>query len=292
MINPGLNGKTALITGANNPMGIGAAVALALAAQGVTIYVTYHRVPVGEEAHAATVPGEQFYNYQQTYTASHLVRKIREMGGRANSCEADLVDATLVPLLFDRVEAAFGTSVDILINNAAHCVQDTLIPPDYITGVNGGLAPDGIAMHPFTAESHDRHFAVNARAPALLMAEFARRNVQERKQWGRIVNISTDASDGFAGEVSYGASKHALESYTRAAAKEFGSFGITVNIASLGPIQTGWIAPEMEETTAQHTPLGRVGTPDDVGDAVVLLCSDQARWITGQLIYVGGGHRM
>jgi 3-oxoacyl-[acyl-carrier protein] reductase len=110
--------------------------------------------------------------------------------------------------------------------------------------------------------------------------------------WGRIINISTDGAPGFSSEVSYGASKYALETYSRAAAKELGQFGITINVMSLGPIQTGWIAPELERSVEQHTPLGRVGRPEDVADAMLLLAADQARWITGQVIYVGGGHRM
>jgi len=96
----------------------------------------------------------------------------------------------------------------------------------------------------------------------------------------------------FAGDVSYGASKHALESCSRAAAKELGKYGITVNIVSLGAVQTGWISPEMEEEIVASYPLGRIGQPEDVADVIVFLASEQARWVTGQLIYVGGGHAM
>lgn len=106
------------------------------------------------------------------------------------------------------------------------------------------------------------------------------------------MNISTDGASAFPTEVSYGASKHAMESYSRSAAIELGPYGITVNIASLGPIQTGWIAPQLEQNIAAKTPLRRVGRPDDVADVLVFLASDQARWITGQLIYIGGGWTM
>ena len=84
----------------------------------------------------------------------------------------------------------------------------------------------------------------------------------------------------------------ATASYSRAAAKELGRFGVTVNVVSLGPTQTGWIAPELAAAAAASTPLGRVGEPADVADAIVLLASEQARWLTGQLLFVGGGHRM
>jgi 3-oxoacyl-[acyl-carrier protein] reductase len=145
-------------------------------------------------------------------------------------------------------------------------------------------------MAPLTAEGFDRHVAVNARAPALLMAELARRLAARGAAWGRIVNVSTDGARGFATEVSYGTSKYALESLSRAAALELGPLGINVNVVSLGPIQTGWITPALEVEIAARTPLRRVGLPDDVADVIVFLASEQARWITGQVLHVGGGH--
>ena len=85
------------------------------------------------------------------------------------------------------------------------------------------------------------HFAVNSRAVALIMAEYARRNIARGAKWGRIINVSTAGSANFPDEVSYGASKYALESYSRSAATELGPYGITVNIVAPGPTQTGWI---------------------------------------------------
>jgi 3-oxoacyl-[acyl-carrier protein] reductase len=290
MIDPQLQDKVVLITGANNPMGIGAATARAFAAQGAAVYLTYYRAAEDVSRLGDTnIPGEGMYRLQQTFDADDVLQNIRERGGRAESCEADLSDPEIIPRLLDQAEATFGP-VDVLINNAAYCVQDTLIPPDLLK--DGDTAPDGFPLQPITLDSHDRHFAVNSRAVALLMAEYARRHARRGARWGRIVNISTDGASGFSGEVSYGASKYALESYSRAAAKEFGRLGITVNIASLGPIQTGWIAPSLEETISRNTPLGRVGYPEDVADVIVLLTSEQARWLTGQTIYVGGGHKM
>jgi 3-oxoacyl-[acyl-carrier protein] reductase len=105
------------------------------------------------------------------------------------------------------------------------------------------------------------------------------------------VNISTAGSECFPSEASYGASKHALESYTRTAARELGQFGITVNVLALGPVQTGWITPQLEQALVPTLALGRLGTPEDVADVVVFLASEQARWVTGQKIFVDGGHR-
>ena len=92
--------------------------------------------------------------------------------------------------------------------------------------------------------------------------------------------------------MSYAASKHAIESYSRSAAAELGKYGITVNVGAPGPIQTGYITPESEALICAGTPLGRLGAPADVADVIVFLASNQARWLTGQLLYVGGGWRM
>jgi len=290
MIETGLNDKVVLVTGGNNPYGIGAATAKAFAAQGAKVFIQYFRSSdqMAEESHAG-VPGEAFYRAQQTKSADEVMRAILKHGGQAESWEADLADAAVIPELFDRVEEAFG-SVEVLINNAAHGNPDTLLPRSQLS--SNSRAASGFPTHSITAESHDRHFAVNSRAVALMMAEFARRHIERAARWGRIINVSTDGASGFQGEVSYGASKHALESYSRAAAGEFGPYGITVNIVSLGPIQTGWIAPEMEQRIARGIPPGRVGQPEDVADVIVFLASEQARWLTGQLLYVGGGHQM
>ncbi len=292
MLNPGLRGKVVLVTGANSPYGIGAATATAFAAQGAAVFITYLRQEssgVDDQVEVASRPGEAFYRTAQQMSADTVIERIRAQGGRIAGVEADLSDPQAIPQLFDEAEAAFGP-VAVLINNAAHCVPDTFIPPNLLGADE--RAVDGFPMQPISASSHDKHFAVNSRAVALTMAEFARRHVARNATWGRIVNISTDGAPGFASEVSYGASKYALESYSRAAAAELGRFGITINVASLGPIQTGWISPEMERDIAKHTPLRRAGQPQDVADALVLLASEQARWITGQVMYVGGGHRM
>lgn len=289
MIDPKLHGRVVLVTGANH--GIGAATAWAFAAQGAAAFLTYLRLAPGPEVALSDegTPGEALYRANQARSADEVVRAIRDRGGRAEAWEADLADPAAIPALFDRAERAFGP-VEVLINNAAYCAPDTFLPPSQ--SGPGALAPSGAASHPFSPDGHDRHFAINSRAVAHLMAEYARRHAARGATWGRIVNVSTDGAPGFRGEVSYGASKYALESYSRAAAKELGRYGITVNVVSLGPTQTGWIGPELAVAAAANTPLGRVGEPEDVADAIVLLASEQARWLTGQLLFVGGGHRM
>ena len=258
----GLGDRVVLVTGANG--GIGAATAKAFAAEGARVFVTSFGPPIADE----------------------VVQAIRSAGGKAEGWEADLADPATVPALFDHAEAALGP-VDVLVNNACWWLADTFVP----------LPPDARdwrerPLRTITAESHDRHFAVNSRALALMMSEFTGRHVARGATWGRIINLSTDGALGFRGEVSYGASKNALESYSRAAAAELGRYGITVNIVSPGPTQTGALTPQQVDRIVPSIPLGRIGQPEDVADVIVLLASEQARWLTGQTLFVGGGHEM
>ena len=295
MIDPGLESKVVLVTGANH--GIGAATAKAFAAQGAKVFIHHLRIMPDShgmseaEAESIKEPGEARYSAQRRKSADEVIQAIRAQGGQAEAWEADLAAPGNVGRLFDRVEEAFGP-VDVLVNNAAHWEPDTFLPSDEeLSNKLPELWMDR-SIPTITAESHDRHFAVNSRAVALMMAEFARRSIKRDARWGRIINVSTDGASGFPGEVSYGASKHALESYSRAAAVELGPYGITVNVVSPGPVQTGYITPELEEKLIPEIPLRRVGLPEDVADVIVFLTSEQARWITGQLLYVGGGHAM
>jgi len=293
MIDPGLEGKVVLITGANNPYGIGAGIARTLAAQGAKVFMHYFRHPEAGSADGAphaSNPGESFYRAQQAKSAEEVLTEIRRTGAAADAWEADLADVSSIPRLYDRAENQLGP-VEVVINNAAHWEADTFVPHgaeldnklvELWTGPPRAISP----------ASFDRLFAVNTRAPALIIAEFARRHIARRARWGRIINVSTAGAERFPSEISYGASKYALESYTRSAAMELGKFGITVNAVSLGPVQTGWITAELEREILPTIPLGRTGTPQDVADVIVFLASDQARWVTGQRIYVGGGHGM
>ena len=208
----------------------------------------------------------------RTKTAEDVIESVRAAGGEIESCEADLTNPEIISQLFDQVENSFGP-VDVLVNNASH-YQD----PDTIFTVS--------------PQSLDHIFAVNARAPVLLIAEFIRRQQERNNHWGRIINLSTDASQVFAGQISYGASKAALEAYTRSIAIEVGPLGITVNTIAPGPVQTGYIRKELENELIPTIPLQRIGQPADIADAIVFLASEQARWLTGQVIKVSGGHAL
>ena len=287
MIDPGLEGKVVLITGANH--GIGAAAARAFATQGARVFVTYFREPSRydeealEEARQAGVGGVVFYWAMHRQPADQVIQDIVAQGGVAAGREADLGDPANIRLVFDECKAVLGP-VDVLINNHTHSVHDTFDP--------AAVTVEGYGVGLIAGASIDGHFAVNARAYALMMSEYIQRYLSRQGRRGRIINVSTDAAHAHASALSYAASKHAIESYSRSAAAEVGKYGITVNIVAPGPIQTGWLTPDQETAISAGTPLRRCGTPEDVADVMVFLASDQAHWLTGQLLYVGGGWRM
>lgn len=271
MINTDLNGRTALVTGANQ--GIGAATAIALAEQGVRVFLTYLRLGSDDPGVQSTML--ENYATARQRTADEIVAGIRHSGGVASSWEADLSQVETVPELFDRAERELGP-VEILVNNADFWVGDTFRPTTTDQFGRGLLA--------VSAASHDRSFAVNSRATALLISEFAQRHIERGAQWGRIIGLTTGPASGFPGEVTYGASKNALESYSIAAAHELGQYGITSNIVCPAPTDTGWMTPEMAIQFAEMPPLYHVGQPEEVADVILFLASHQARFVTGQRI--------
>src|SRR4051812_971560 len=145
MIDPGIDGKVAVVTGGNNPIGIGAAVARALAKQGAHVFVHYFRGLTPSSSTDDGPPGEAFYLAQQTQTPDVLIEEIRRDGGRADAWEADLADPAVVPMLFDRAEAALGP-VEILVSNAAYCQPDTFLPASV-------LGPNARAVDAFPLRS-------------------------------------------------------------------------------------------------------------------------------------------
>ncbi|MBF8192991.1 SDR family oxidoreductase [Nonomuraea sp. K274] len=268
MIDTRLAGKVALVTGANQ--GIGAATAIALAAEGVAVFLTYKRLaPLNEPAYPAA------YDRVRGAGAEDVVRHIREAGGTAEAAEADLADPETPKALFDQAEKALGP-VEILVNNASGWRSDTFAP--------GERDAFGRPLRRVDAETHDGQFAVDVRAPALLIAEFARRHVERGASWGRVIGLTSGGSGGFPTEVSYGAAKAAQENYTMSAAHELGRYGVTANMVYPPMTDTGWINDEVEKAAAAYGPLRRVAQPEDVAEVITFLASHQGRRVTAQVV--------
>lgn len=262
--------KTVLVTGANNPLGIGAAIASAFAEKGAKVAVTYLRMQPGGKNHDNET-GLPFYEYQRSKSADEVIQSIKSKGGKVHAKEVNLFDSDSASILFDWAESECGP-VDILINNASHyeVAEDTILE----------VTPEGI----------DRTFAINTRSSLLLIKEYTTRFRGRGAVDGRIINLSTDAAQSFAGQICYGASKAAIEALTRSVATEVGPFGITVNTVAPGPTQTGYITKEAEVKIIDQIPMRRIGTPADMANAVLFLAAPESDWITGQILRVSGGH--
>lgn len=244
----------ALVTGASRRHGIGAAIARAFAGAGHDIFLTYY------QPYDATMPWGADNGAPQT-----LLAELREIGVRAAGMELDLSQPQAAAALFDQVEATLGHAA-ILVNNATHS------------------EPGGIDA--LTAEHLDAHYAVNVRAMALLCAEFARRF---QGSWGRIINLSSGQGLGpMADELAYAATKGAVEAFTVSVSAALAPRGITVNAVDPGATDTGWMEPEFKARLEAAAPMGRVGQPDDAARLIRFLASEEAGWITGQIIHSRG----
>jgi 3-oxoacyl-[acyl-carrier protein] reductase len=256
----------AVVTGAN--AGIGAATAVALGRRGVSVLVAFFRPgdAVGQEAE---------YNRARRADGTDVVTAIEAAGGRAHAVEADLTDPAEPARLFDAAERHLGP-VDILVNNASGWVQDTFSP--------ASSDRFGRPMAQVTAETFRQQFGVDAMAPALLIAEFARRHVARGGSWGRIVGLTSGGQHGFPEEVSYGAAKAAQENYTMSASVELAPYGVTANIVYPPVTDTGWVTDEVRAAVAASNELTHVATPDEVAQVIAWIVSDEARLLTGSVV--------
>jgi 3-oxoacyl-[acyl-carrier protein] reductase len=262
-----LRGHVAIVTGANH--GIGAATARALAACGASIVLTYLRL-----ADEGTAPTPA-YARARTSDATAVIRSIEHNHGTAVAIEADLADEATPRRLFDEAEARLGP-VDVLVNNASGWMADSFVatPRDRF----------GRALDPVSATSIDRVFAIDARAAALMIAEFAARHVEREATWGRIIGLTSGSQLGFPQEVSYGAAKAAQENLTLSAAAELASRGITANVVHPPVTDTGWLTADVERAVRDRDHLFRIASPADVADVIAYLVSDRATLVTGNVI--------
>ncbi len=270
MVDYGLKNKVAIITGANNPQGIGATTALAFAREGAKVVLIYKRLFRQFDKNKIDKNGVDRYFAANAGNADVVEGKLKGMNADYLVLESDISNEDAVKKIYSAVIGKYGR-VDILVNNAA----------------DGDM--EGIdTIEKITQNVIDDTFAVNVRGSLLMIREF----VNRRGNYGRIINFSTDASQVFAGQITYGASKATLEALTRSIALEVGKYGITVNCVAPGPTQTGWIDEDLEKTVIPLIPMGKLIQPEDIAETILFLASEQARMLTGQVIKVSGGHAL
>ena len=264
MVDYGLKNKVAIITGANNPQGIGATTALAFAREGAKVVLIYKRLFRQFDKNKIDKNGVDRYFAANAGNADIVEGRLKEMNADYLVLESDISNEEAVKKIYTSVIERFGR-VDILVNNAA----------------DGDM--EGIdTIEKITQKVIDDTFAVNVRGSLLMIREFVNRHE----------NFSTDASQVFAGQITYGASKATLEALTRSIAIEVGKYGITVNCVAPGPTQTGWIDEDLEKSVIPLIPMGKLIQPEDIAETILFLASEQARMLTGQVIKVSGGHAL
>lgn len=246
--------RTAIVTGAAR--GIGAATAIRLAADGHAVAV----LDLDESACADTVAA------------------IRDAGGRAVAIGADVADADAVAAAVDRVAAELGAPT-ILVNNA-------------------GIIRDNL-LFKMTEDDWDSVLSVHLRG-AFLMSRAVQKH-QVDAGWGRVVNLSSTSALGNRGQANYAAAKAGMQGFTKTLAFELGRYGVTANA-----IAPGFIVTDMTRSTAERIgvgfdefvahaakeiPVGRAGEPADIAAAASFFCSEEAGFVSGQVLYVAGGPR-
>jgi 3-oxoacyl-[acyl-carrier protein] reductase len=246
-----LAGKVAVVTGASK--GIGAAIAKQLADEGAAVVVNYSTSKEG---------------------ADRVVAEITRNGGRAVAVQANVAKRGDIERLFAATDKAFGR-LDVLVNNA---------------GVYE-FAP----LEEVTAEHFHKLFDLNVLGLILTTQEAVKRFGPDG---GSVVNISSVASTLAPPTASvYSATKAAVDAVTKSLAKELGPRKVRVNSINPGMVETegvraqGIDGSEWRKQIEAQTPLGRIGQPDDIAPAAVYLASSDSKWVTGETLYISGGHR-
>lgn len=260
-INPAaqLSGRTALITGASRRQGIGYAVACRLAGMGADLFISHHQAHDVEQPWGADDIGE---------VLAGIRRHCASPEQRVLDAAVDLGAQQAPQELMAAAVAAYG-HVDILVSNHAMSGSD---------GPLGSLTPDML----------DAHWAVNTRSSLLLAQAFAAQHNGSAN--GRIIFMTSGQGQGpMPDEVAYATSKAALAGITPTLAAALADAGITVNTVNPGPVDTGYMDADLRQALLPMFPAGRIGEPDDPARLIAWLCSDDGRWMTGQVLNTEGG---
>jgi 3-oxoacyl-[acyl-carrier protein] reductase len=258
-----LRGRTALVTGVSRRAGIGYAVARRLAGLGASLFLHSYAPHDRDQPWGEDPGGPQA-----------VARGVHDAAADADAhvhwLPLDLALPDTPAELIDAAVAAYG-HLDILVCNHAR---------------SGGDGPLGT----LDAKMLDAHWAVNTRSSILLTQAFAARH--DGRPGGRVIFMTSGQELGpMTGEVAYAASKGALASITKTLADQLADQRITLNAVNPGPVDTGYAPPEAHEAVRRHFPQQRWGVPDDPARLIAWLVTDEAAWITGQVINSEGGFR-
>lgn len=251
-----MNRKIAIVTGVSRLKGIGYAICTELAKSNFDIFFTYWTA----------------YDNQMPWKVgldepTQIQNEILKLGVRCEKLELDLAVTNSAGLLFDQVQNKLGQA-SVLVNNATYSTH---------TDIDN-----------FSAAELDKHYAVNLKATTLLTIEFIKRF--DLKKGGRIINLTSGQSlREMSDEIAYAITKGAVETLTKTISQKIATKGITINAVNPGPTDTGWMDENLTKIILEKSPMGRVGTPKDASRLIAFLASDEAEWITGQIIHSEGG---
>jgi 3-oxoacyl-[acyl-carrier protein] reductase len=252
-----LAGRVALVTGCSRRIGIGFAIASRLAKLGADLFVHSYAPYDAHQPRGADANG-----------MAALLDDLRSHPGRVEQLEADFLDADAPQRLVAAAVQTFS-HLDILIANHAYSTMGNL--------------------EQLEADEIDRHLLVNVRATMLLVKAFAAQH-DDRRRGGRVVFMTSGQNLGaMPEELAYIASKGALSPLNLSLAEYLAPRGITVNTVNPGATDTGYASPELYQAVLAMEPRGRWGKPDDAARLIAWLCTDDAEWITGQVINSTGG---
>jgi 3-oxoacyl-[acyl-carrier protein] reductase len=255
-----LSGRFALVTGVGRRRGIGFAIASRLVRDGAGVMITHFRAHDTAQPWGDDDPGQ---------VLAALTDQRLDAAQPVFAIDADLTGPTVPDDLADTAVAGLG-ALDILVCNHAR------------SGGDGALGELDAAMI-------DGHYAANTRSSLLLAQAFARVH-DDTRPGGRVVFMTSGQGHGpMPGEVAYAASKGALAGITATIAHQLAPRGITVNTVDPGPVNTGYLDGEAGAALLSRFPLGRIGEPDDPARLIAWLVSDEAAWVTAQVITTDGG---
>ena len=253
-----MNNKIAIVTGVSRLKGIGRAICCELASKGFDIFFTYwlpydKKMPWGVDADEPET----------------ILKEILAFSVRCEKIELDLSSKNAVEILFNAVKNKLGDPL-ILVNNATYST--------------------GTTINNLTESELDKHYAINLKATTLLSLEFIKQF--EFNKNGRIINLTSGQSLGqMPNEIAYAVTKGAVETLTYTLSQEIASKGITINAVNPGPNDTGWIDEKLSNKLIKQFPKKRIGTPKDTAKLIGFLASEDADWITGQIIHSEGGFK-